>query len=236
MTKTRLLLHLIAMILVVVVLILGISIALNVYTNHGENVSVPNIIYKDYEEAKRIIEANSLEIEVKDTGYVKSLPKGCILDQMIDAGSMVKPGRIVYVTINAIDQPRIVFPDIVDNSSIRDATLKLKSMGFKLGKPMFVPGEKDWVYGALVNGKQVKAGEKVSVESIVILQVGDGRRDENDSVMYVEPEYYYEYEPDLEGEEIETSEEVDEFVPVEEPSTPPQPEEKKTPAVPVKVE
>ena len=55
-------------------------------------------------------------------------------------------------------------------------------MGFKLGMPKFVSGEKDWVYGVIVNGKSVVAGDKISVEDSVYIQVGNGLRDidEND--------------------------------------------------------
>ena len=51
---------------------------------------------------------------------------------------------------------------------------RLKALGFKVGQPQFVTGEKDWVYGVLVNGKNVAAGEKISVDETLIIQVGRG--------------------------------------------------------------
>ncbi|MBR1621299.1 MAG: penicillin-binding protein, partial [Prevotella sp.] len=41
-------------------------------------------------------------------------------------------------------------------------------------------------------GKQLSAGDRVSIEELLVLQVGDGRRDLNDSVAYIDPVY----EPD----------------------------------------
>ena len=55
-------------------------------------------------------------------------------------------------------------------------------MGFKLGTPQYISGEKDWVYGILVNGRNVTAGQRVPVDATLIIQVGNGQRDAEDSV------------------------------------------------------
>ena len=64
-------------------------------------------------------------------------------------------------------------------------------MGFKVGEPMYVHGERDWVYGVLCKGKSLTNGQKVSVDDILIIQVGDGMRDTNDSVVYDDSYYRY---------------------------------------------
>lgn len=64
---------------------------------------------------------------------------------------------------------------------------KLTAMGFKLGSPQYIPGEEDWVYGILVKGRHVVAGDKVSIDDVLIIQVGNGRRDAGDSVEMVDP-------------------------------------------------
>ena len=63
------------------------------------------------------------------------------------------------------------------------------AMGFKVGDPEYVPGEKDWVYGIKCRGKLLVSGQKVPVDALVIIQVGDGLRDEQDSVAYIDPVY-----------------------------------------------
>ena len=63
---------------------------------------------------------------------------------------------------------------------------KLTAMGFKVGQPEFVPGEKDWVYGILCRGRRLVAGDKVSVDDYVIIQVGNGLRDGEEEVGYVD--------------------------------------------------
>lgn len=64
---------------------------------------------------------------------------------------------------------------------------KLTAMGFKLGPPQYIPGEEDWVYGILVKGRHVVAGDKVSIDAVLTIQVGNGQRDAADSINFVEP-------------------------------------------------
>jgi beta-lactam-binding protein with PASTA domain len=110
------------------------------------------------------------------------------LEQSPEPGECVKSGHIIYVTINSPHSPTITLPDVIDNSSLREAMAKLTSMGFKLGTPQYISGEKDWVYGILVRGHHVVAGDKISIEDALIIQVGNGMLDESDSVNYVDPE------------------------------------------------
>ena len=154
--------NLLAMAVVVVLLLVGVKYALDVYTHHGESLTVPSVKHKKYKDAERILDDLGLVVVVSDTGYVKTLPPDVILEQSIEAGEKVKSGRIIYLTVNALKTPTITLPDIIDNSSLREAMAKLTAMGFKLAMPQFVPGEKDWVYGVLVGGKSVVTGSKIS--------------------------------------------------------------------------
>ena len=195
--------NILAMIALVILLCLGVKYGLDWYTNHGEVVVVPNVLHKDFKEAEDILDGLDLNIEVSDTGYVKSLPPNCILEQSIVAGEKVKPGRIIFVTVNATSTPTIALPDVIDNSSYREAAVKLRAMGFKLGPPQFIPGEKDWVYGIICKGRQLSTGARVSIEDVLTIQVGDGRLNENDSINYTEPEFQYYYEEEEELEKVE---------------------------------
>ncbi|MBR6716126.1 MAG: PASTA domain-containing protein [Prevotella sp.] len=181
--------NLLAMACVVAVIGIGVKYGLDIYTHHGEAITIPNVKNKSFKDAQAIFENVGLEVVVSDTGYVKSLPPGCVLEQTPEAGERVKSGHLIYLTVNASKTPTITMPDIIDNSSLREAIAKLSSMGFKLGMPKFVSGEKDWVYGVIVNGKNVSAGAKISVEDSVYIQVGNGLRDLSDSVNYIDPIY-----------------------------------------------
>lgn len=179
--------NLAAMALVVVLLCVGIRFGIDLYTHHGEAISIPDVRHKSFADAERILKDAGLPVVVSDTGYVKNLPPDCVLEQSPAPGEKVKSGHVIYVTINSAHSPIITIPDVIDNSSLREAMAKLTAMGFKLGSPQYIPGEEDWVYGILVKGKHVVAGDKVSIDDVLIIQVGNGRRDAGDSVEMVDP-------------------------------------------------
>lgn len=200
--------NLLAMLAVVVVLGLAVRYGIDLYTHHGESIEIPNLKNKKFADAQHLVENLNLQIVVSDTGYVKTLPPDCILSQSPEPGEHVKSGHIIYVTVNASQTPTLALPDVIDNSSLREAMAKLSAMGFLLGMPQYVPGERDWVMGIRVNGHNMSVGDRVSVEDSVIIVVGNGQRDAADSVDYVDPVY----------PEVEEQSEEDEF---EEVVTPP---------------
>ncbi len=175
-----------AMAVVLVLACWGVQLALDIYTHHGEEVIIPNVKHKSFEDACHIMENAGLEVVVTDTGYVKALGPDCILEQSPAAGEKVKTGHIIYVTVNATHSPTISLPDVIDNSSLRDAMAKLTSMGFKLTQPEFVTGEKDWVYGIVAGGKPKQTGDKISVDTPVTIQVGNGQVGSSDDIDFVD--------------------------------------------------
>ena len=206
LTSKYIWLNLAAMAAVVVLLVVGVKFGIDIYTHHGEAISIPDIKHKSFADAKQMLANVGLLIEVTDTGYVRTLPADCILEQSPQPGDFVKSGHVIYVIVNSANTPTITMPDIVDNSSMREAMAKLRAMGFKVGEPQFIVGEREWVYGATVNGRHVVAGDKIPVDAVVVLQVGNGSRSETDTTIdYVEPNYKNQQE-DQEGEG-----DVDEF-------------------------
>ena len=125
---------------------------------------------------------------VSDSGYNKKLAANCILAQSPGPGMFVKEGHVVYVTVNSPSSPTFAIPDVVDNSSFREAEAKLMALGFKLLPPQYVSGEKDWVYGILCRGRRVSTGDYVSIETPLTLLVGSGQYDTDEDI-YIEPEY-----------------------------------------------
>ena len=149
--------NLAAMFVVVIILCTAVWFGLNIYTHHGESIIVPNLKHKSFDEAKEILDRLGIEAVVGDTGYVKALKPDCVLEQSIAPGERVKSGHVIYLVINSSHTPTLSLPDVIDNSSLREAMAKLSAMGFKLGQPKFIPGEKDWVYGITANGRNVNA-------------------------------------------------------------------------------
>lgn len=205
LTSKYIWLNLLAMAIVLVLLMVGAKFGIDMYTHHGEAILIPDIRHKSYADAKQILANEGLLIEVTDTGYVRTLPADCILEQSPQPGDKVKSGHVIYVIVNSGNTPTITLPDIIDNSSVREAIAKLTAMGFKVGPPQYIVGEREWVYGATVNGRHVSAGDRIPVGAVVVLQVGNGSRSADDSsIDYVEPIYNNQQEAGGENE-------VDEF-------------------------
>lgn len=181
--------NIIAIAVITIALILFGLLFINIYTHHGEEVTVPNVCGVDENVAEKKLEAMGLKIEVTDTGYVYNVAPFSVLEQSIKAGDKVKPGRIIYVTINSDGPRQITIPDIADNCSRREAEDKLRVLGFKLAATEYIVGDPEWVYGVKVNGKNVQAGTKISVNTPITLVVGKGGVDEeyngNDSLDYI---------------------------------------------------
>jgi hypothetical protein len=126
------------------------------------------------------------------------------------------------VTVNSPSSPTFAIPDIVDNSSFREAEAKLMAMGFRLTEPQKVVGEKDWVYGIICRGRRVSNGDRVPIDYPLTLMIGTGTYDEEDAALdeFVEPTY--EADPTEGMHEQPTNpatgtHEVDEFVEVKAP-------------------
>ena len=197
--------NLCAMALVVVAACTGVKFGLDVYTHHGESIAIPDVRRKAFADADYLLREAGMIVVVSDTGYVRGLPPDCILEQSPAPGDRVKSGHVIYLTVNASHTPTLSVPDIIDNSSLREAMAKLQAMGFKITRPMFVEGEKDWVYGLVVRGRQVKAGDRIGIDDYITIQVGNGQRDTTEEIDYTDaPELLHE-------EQMEEVGDVDEF-------------------------
>ena len=177
--------NLLAMVLVVIALCFGVKYGLEAYTHHSESVDVPNLMRKNASDARRLLAEKGLELVVSDSGYNKGLPADCILLQTPNPGMKVKLGRTIYVTVNSPSSPTFPIPDIVDNSSYREAEARLTALGFKLLPPKRIMGERDWVYGILCRGRQVNTGDQVSIESPLTLLIGNGQYGEDEDIDYI---------------------------------------------------
>ena len=174
-------LNLIAMMAVVILLLFGVLKWLDVYTRHGEAVVVPDVKGMTVGEAEMLLRNHGLVCVVSDSNYVKNKPAGSILELNPSAGQKVKEGRTIYLTINTLDVPLRLVPDVADNSYVRQAQAKILAAGFKLSENELISGEKDWVYGVKYKGRQLNMGDKVPVGATLTLLVGDGETQVQDS-------------------------------------------------------
>lgn len=183
--------NLLAMGLVIVGLCFGLKYGLEVYTHHGEGIELPDMVKMSSDNARLLLEEKGLEMVVTDSGYNKRLPAHCILAQSPGPGTKVKSGHVVYVTINSPSSPSFPIPDVIDNSSYREAEAKLQALGFKLLPPKRILGEKDWVYGILSHGRQLNTGDRVTIDTPLTLLIGNGHFGDFEDIDYTDPDMMY---------------------------------------------
>lgn len=171
------------------VFVAGGLIGLQVYTHHGQEIEVPALGGMDVRSAIKKLEMLGLRGEVGDTGYVAREAADVVLEQSLAAGKKVKAGRIVRLTVNAGVARPIALPDLAGNCSLREAELKLRTLGFAPTPPERIEGDRDWVYAVKLRGRTLAPGEKVPAGSPLTLVVGEGEQEEvfngNDSLDFL---------------------------------------------------
>jgi len=150
-------------------------------TNHDEFTEVPNLEGKKLEITKSLLEERELtlgDIEYKD--YNPKYKKQAIVEQTPAAGSKVKVGRKIYVTVNKSEYRLVRIPKL-KNKTKRQAESTLKAIGFKIGKITYKPHfAKDAVINMLHKGKKINKDDKLPYTSVIDLVLGDGKLNYSD--------------------------------------------------------
>lgn len=144
------------------------------WTHHGETATVPSVKGMMYDNAVAIIAQEGMEVELSDSVYEAKARPGEVMEQNPRAGSSVKPGRTVYLTVNAFYPRKITVPALND-VSLRQARSALEGLGVvNITEVPVVSEYKDLVLGAEYDGKPLRAGMRIPVTAHVVLKVGDG--------------------------------------------------------------
>lgn len=139
-------------------------------TNHGESITVPDLKGMKLDEMEAYLAERDLRYEVQDSAFDLDLPPLSVKEQYPKAGSKVKEGRKIYLTVIAKNPRMIAMPRLVDLSE-RSAVMTLKQ--YKLEA---IIAYKPYL-GQVVLEQSVPPGERVAEGSKVKLVVGDGEND-----------------------------------------------------------
>jgi eukaryotic-like serine/threonine-protein kinase len=164
--------------LVVAVLLFGGWSWLRLYTRHGVAMRVPELQGLTLEEATVMLEKRDLRALVIDSVYTDDLPKGSVVDQDPDPGIDVKPGRKVYLVLNA-NQPKMIdMPGLVDLSK-RQAMSVLEIVGLKVKELQYRPDPcLDCVIEQRYKGLPIAANDKIRRGEAITLVLGGGEKGE----------------------------------------------------------
>jgi beta-lactam-binding protein with PASTA domain len=144
-------------------------------TNHGESITVPNIQGMKIEEVKEFLGAHDLRYAVGDSSYSEQYPPLSVLQQFPKAGSNVKEGRVIYLSINRVTPPTLPVPDVTKDFSLTGADLIFKSNELKRGKVFYKSSPfLNNVMEMMYQGKIILPGTRVPKGTVIDLVVGDG--------------------------------------------------------------
>ena len=171
--------NILGLVVFITVFITGVMIFISNYTRHGESIEVPDLRGLKPEAAMMRLEALGLSGVVTDTGYVTTKPPYTLLEQSIAPGKHVKIGRTLTFTINGNGARPVLIPDLANNTSVREAEARLRTLGFTQIKYKYIDGDPDWVYSILVKGKEVYKNQRISIDQPVTLVVGKSETPED---------------------------------------------------------
>lgn len=163
--------------LIIIFLLVFLTLKMISYsTNHGQEITVPDLSMMSVEEAIEKLEKTKLSYILLDTlEYNENFPKYGIVVQDPKAGSKVKEGRKVYLKINAESYRHVTLPDLIQKT-IRQAGPTLRVLGLEVGTITYQPHlGKDMVLEMRINGKKVKPGDNVMKTTKIDLVLGDGK-------------------------------------------------------------
>ncbi len=159
-----------------------VYLALALFTKHGETDKVPNVENMTYTKALELLHEHGFRVDIRDSVYRDDVKPGLVIEQFPKSNSMVKPGRKIFLYINAVHPKEVILDDVnhpnefaMKGISYRTALAKFEELGFKNVRVVKVLGATDRVVKVLANGRPVRKMQKVPVNAMIVLEVADGR-------------------------------------------------------------
>ena len=164
--------NIILAVLVVALLIVGSAIWLRFLTHHGKEITVPDFTNMKVNEAVYNASLSDIRVEVADSVYIRRMGRGLVYSQNPKAGSKVKKGRRVLLTINSVTPKKVQMPNLV-GYSMRQAKAELLSRGLNLGKLIYVSDmATNNVLRQLKGNREIDPGTMIDSGSNIDLVVG----------------------------------------------------------------
>lgn len=133
-------------------------------------VTVPNITGLTLSKADPIIRDAKLRVaEVREV-YSETIPKGKIISQLPFAGSEVREGRRMYISVSRGIE-KVMVPYLIGKTE-RDALLNLLSIGLQLGETVFQEDEE--IPHGIVLEQSIAPGSKIPYGKMISLVISQG--------------------------------------------------------------
>jgi serine/threonine-protein kinase len=139
-------------------------------TSGTANKTVPRLAGLSLQKAQRTISSKGLVIEIAKEIYNEKAPIGTVITQMPAANSIVKEGRIIYVTVSKGKE--LVSVPSLSGLQQRAAKINLMKVGLELGKISYEFSDK---YGKdTIVAQSSQAGTKVQYGDHINITISKG--------------------------------------------------------------
>lgn len=146
---------------------------LDSWTRHGQTIKVPAVKALPFGAAVSALSAEGHTGIVNDSVYDSSTRPGTVIEQNPKAGTVVKEGREVFLTINAFS-PKMVSLPVLTDISVRQARSILEGLEVKNIVEKRIPSDfNDLVLGIRYKGQRLLPGARVPVNAVIELEVGE---------------------------------------------------------------
>ena len=98
---------------------------------HVREVAIPDLVGKTAAEARRLAEADGLELSIEREYYSPKIPQGRILSQMPSPGTKVRRGWQIQIA-ESLGPQRVTIPNVLQQSE-RVAEMNIQHRGLDLG-------------------------------------------------------------------------------------------------------
>jgi beta-lactam-binding protein with PASTA domain len=170
------------MFLIVTVLLIGIQLVLRNYTDHGEEIQVPNMTGLELLDADELCYQKNLKWSKQDSIHNKNLPGGVVIDQYPPAGFRVKKNRTIFFTTSRWYPEMIPMPKAYD-MSYRQAKRILESQGLHIDSLEYEPYfARTYVMKQKFRDMVIEEGTPVEKGSGIVLVLGQGLSNETDLI------------------------------------------------------
>jgi len=175
--KTRLFwLHVLAASLSVAIFTVISIFLMDSYTLHDSSVKVPDFKGLYAKDLDKFVEDYSVSYKIIDSTSSGEDAKGTIVKQEPDAGSVVKEGRVIYLTIKAMQNEQVRMPNI-EGLPIKMASDELEAFGLKPGRripiessEIIVRGSESPVIRQLYKNREIKPGTLIDKGSAIDME------------------------------------------------------------------
>ena len=133
----------------ILIVLISVFVWLRVYTNHGQELELPDYRNQFLEEVKKDATKRKFVIVVDDSTHIVGKPGGLILDQNPKPHSRVKENRKIYVTTTKYQPDKIKLRDLPSlygrnyNSKKRELAImqinsRIQDYKYDLGEPNYI--------------------------------------------------------------------------------------------------